>query len=252
MNAAKSNKTKLALSAMMTVGLSAFAQINANYQANYTSGSFYDSSIGVNLLTAGQSSLTGVTAPTGSLSSIFPATGINDGSGAGNGNYTYYSVNDSNGGATVMPDTIVFQLSQGYDITSIQAFSGWGDHNLGEQSFQLLLSIGGGAFTSYGTFVNNASVTTGGSAAGSYLTTLTPGSGSIGNVTGIEFIFSNPDASNGLGAVGNSQAGGGSSGGTVIHELEAFGTLTVPEPSATALMCLAGAICVVYRRKASC
>jgi hypothetical protein len=229
---------------------SAVAQINASYQANYTSGSFYDGSIGANLLTTGQSSLGSVSAPTSALNGTFPTAGLNDGSGAGNANYTYYAVSGTSGG-TVMPDAITFQLTQGYNITSIDVFSGWSDHNLGEQLFQLMLSINGGAFTSFGFFTNDASITTGSSASGSYLTTLTSGSGPIASdVTGIEFIFSNPDPSGGVGAVGASQAGGGSSGGTVIHELEAFGTTSVPEPGTCALLAVSGAGWLLARRKA--
>jgi hypothetical protein len=132
-----------------------------------------------------------------------------------------------------MPNTAIFQLTAGYNLTNIQVISGWSDHNLGEQAFQVLLSIGGGAFTSIGTFHNNTAV---GSGAASWLTTLTGGTGTIAtNVTGIEFIFLNPDTGNGTGNVGSSQAGGGSTGGTVIHELQVFGTLYNATPVAPAL-----------------
>lgn len=234
----------------------AAASITASYQVDHSSASFYDSSIGVNLLTSGQSSLSSVTNPQGSLFSQFPKTGVNDGSAATSSNDTYYSVTATvgdGGAASLMPDSVVFQLTQGYDITSIKAFSGWGDHNLGEQNFELMLSVGGGAFTSYGTFVNAGTVTTGNSATGSYLTTLTDTSGIIAsNVTGIKYIFSNPDTSNGVNAVGVSQLGGTNSiGGTVIRELEAFGTPTaVPEPTKFMFLGLASA-CMLLRRRRS-
>ena len=175
------------------------AATTASYEANYTSASFYDSQIGVNLLKTGQSSLQSASVPVGSISGTFPNSGVNDGSGGANNQYTYYGVTDGVG----MPVTITFQLTGGYDISSIKAFSGWSDHNLGAHKFELLLSIGGGAFTSYGTFTNNATVTTGSSAVGSYLTSLTDAGGLIAsNVTGIRFVFSSPDTSNGVNAVG--------------------------------------------------
>ncbi len=190
-----------------------------------------DSAVAVNLIRAGQSTLASVAAPTGSISAAFPVTGLNDGSAAANANYTYYSVTDANGGASLMPDTVTFTLdttvnTAGYDLTSLQAISGWTDHSLGAQRFQVLLSINNGAYTDYGTY-RNADIVNGG--ASSYLTTLTAASGPTiaSHVTGIRFIFMNPDAGNGVGSVGPSQAGGGSSGGTVIHELQAFGTPSV-------------------------
>jgi hypothetical protein len=233
----KHNKSTPLLTGCLLTGfaLTATAQITPTYQSSTTTGA-YNSDIAVNLIQAGQSSLSSVTADASALNGIFSASGLNDGSAAGNGNLCYYEAVAGNG--TFMPNTAIFHLNAGYNITSIQAISGWGDHNLGEQDFQLLLSIGGGAFTSYGTFVNNTANGTGPSASGSYLTTLNGSSGPIAtDVTGVEFIFQNPDTSNGVGSVGNSQAGNSSDGGTVIDELQVFGTVTpVPEPSTFALI----------------
>lgn len=179
------------------------------------------------------------------------ASGLNDGSAAGTGNETYYQVNGTSGSDGIMPATITFSLTGGYDISQIQVISGWTDHNLGEQTFDVSLSINNGAYNSIGTFVNNSSVTTGGSAVGSWMTTLTDNSGTIASdVTGIQFAFMNPDTSNGTGVVGTRQAGGGSSGGTLIQELQVFGTpTTVPEPSTFALFGLAVAGLTVMRRR---
>jgi hypothetical protein len=205
------------------VALNSQAQIIQSNQTDGSSSSTFDSYIAPNLIQAGQSSLGSVRADTSALSSLFNASGLNDGSAAGNANLTYYSAAGGNG--TVMPNTAIFQLTAGYNITNIQVISGWGDHNLGEQTFQVLFSIGGGPFTSIGTFTNNTSIDAGFSGPGSWMTTLTANTGTIStNVTGIEFIFSNPDTSNGAGSVGNSQAGDGSTGGTVIHEVQVFGT----------------------------
>ena len=210
------------------------ANIVQNNQTDGTSSSTFDSFIAPNLIQAGQSSLGSVTADDSALNGNFSVSGLNDGSAAGSANLTYYSATAGNG--TLMPNTDIFQLTAGYNITNIQVISGWGDHNLGEQAFQVLLSIGGGAFTSIGTFQNNTSIDPGFSGPGSWLTTLTGSNGTIAtNVTGIEFIFLNPDTSNGSANVGTSQAGDGSTGGTVIHELQVFGTLYNATPVAPLL-----------------
>ncbi len=190
-----------------------------------------DGAIAVNLLRAGQPTLAGVTAPTGAISATFSTAGLNNGSAAASANMTYYAVTDSRNGSVSMPDTITFELNTavntaGYDLASIQAITGWGDHSLGAHRFQLLLSINNGPYQDYGTY-RNADVVNGGNS--SFLSTLTAAGGTIAShVTGLRFIFMNPDAGNGAGSVGPSQAGGGSNGGTVIRELQAFGT---PSPA---------------------
>lgn len=220
-------KSSALLAACLLAGLAANSQATMveTAQSSGNSSSDFDGSIAVNLLQNGQSSLGSVLASSSSMSSVFSSSGLNDGLGlaSGNGNVTYYAVGSGQG--TVMPATVTFNLSAGYNLTNIEVISGWGDHNLGEQTFELLLSTNGGAFVSYGTFTNNTSVNTGFSGPGSWMTTLTDSSGVIAtNVTAIQFIFTNPDTSNGAGSVGTSQAGDGSVGGTVIHEIQAFGT----------------------------
>jgi hypothetical protein len=227
------------------------AQITPTYQSNSSSADFYDSNIAVNLVQAGQSSLSSVTADASAINTIFSASGLNDGSAAGNGNKTYYEVAADAG--TFMPNTATFQLTAGYNISIIQVITGWAGQNLGEQDFQVLLSIGGGAFTSYGTFANNTPFGSGASAQGSYLTTLNGSSGPIAtDVTGVQFVFQNPDTSNGIGSVGASQAG--SSGGTVIDELQVFGTISpVPEPATDALLGVGIlGLALVYRGRLAC
>jgi len=223
----KSRRAKLTvlLTGWLFAGLTVTTQatIVASLQSSGTSSAVYDGNIAASLIQAGQSSLGSVVAPASSISGTFSAAGLNDGSAAGNPNLTYYAV--ASGQGTIQPVTLTFNLAAGYNITNIQAISGWGDHNLGEQLFQLLLSIGGGAFTSYGTFTNNMSFGAPGSGSdkGAYLTILTDSTGVIAtNVTGVQFVFMNPDISNGAGSVGTSQVG--SIGGTVIRELQVFGT----------------------------
>lgn len=184
---------------------------------NANGSSALDGAIAVNLIQAGQGSLASVSASHApSLPTTFTTAGLNDGSAAANPNLTYYGATDG-----TMPVTVTFNLNTnngtggsatGYDINTIQAISGWTDSNLANQRFQLLLSLNGGPFNNYGTF--NAAATVNGG-ANSILNTLTSSSGRIARgVTAIQFVFSNP---------GDAQAG---FGGTVIHELQIFGTPT--------------------------
>jgi len=177
----------------------------------------FDGAITVNLLQAGQSSLGSVSASHApSVSTTFTTAGLNDGSAATDANLTYYGATDG-----TMPVTVTFNLNtnsgsggstNGYDLKRIQIISGWTDSNLGNQKFQLQLSLNSGPFDNYGTF---SAATTINGGANSILDTLTSSSGLIASgVTGIQFVFLNP---------GGSQAG---SGGTVIHELQVFGTAT--------------------------
>jgi lysophospholipase L1-like esterase len=158
----------------------------------------FDTAIAVNLIQVGQSSLASVTTSTGPT--LFTTAGLNDGSAAGNNNLTYYD-------GSAVPVTITFNLAASYDITSIQAITGWTNANLGDHSFQLLLSVNGGPFNNYGTFTASTSINGGNN---SILDTLTSSSGLIASgVTGIQFIFMTPP---------------NDSNGTVIRELQVFGT----------------------------
>jgi lysophospholipase L1-like esterase len=183
-----------------------------------------DGAIATNLIRANQSSLGNVTVSHGpSIPGAFTTAGLNDGSAAANANYTYYAVNDSSGGN--LPVTITFNLNtnsatggspEGYAVNRIQVLSGWSDSNLANQSFQLLLSLHGGAFDSYGIFSSSTNTTALNNGNNSILQILSGSSGPIASgVTGVQFVFLNP---------GGSQGG---SGGTLIRELQVFGTPVV-------------------------
>ncbi len=181
-----------------------------------------DGKIRTNLVRAGASTLESVTVSHDpSLSGTFKTTGLNDGSATASSNLTYYAVNEPTGN---LPATITFTLqgsASGYDITSIESLAGWKDSNIGDQKFQLLLSIRGDDFLDYGTYS-----ATGALGDFASLVTVTDESGRIASgVTGVRFVYLNPDGTQG----GN--------GGTVIRELQVFGTASaVPEPSAIALL----------------
>ena len=228
----------LTLCLLFAVALTAHAAI-VQTVTNGNGSTALDGAIVVNLIQAGQGSLASVSAShTPSLSLTFTTAGLNDGSAAANTNLTYYGATDG-----TMPVTVTFNLNtnngtggsaNGYDLNIIQAISGWTDSNLANQRFQLLLSLNGGPFNNYGTF---SAATTVNGGANSILNTLTSSSGRIArNVTGIQFVFSNP---------GGSQAG---SGGTVIHELQAFGTpsTTNSTPSPYRIMAVGDSITAGY------
>ncbi|WP_353564988.1 PEP-CTERM sorting domain-containing protein [Haloferula sargassicola] len=200
----------------------------------------FDGEISPNLITAGQPSLASMSAShPGQFPGTFPTTGLNDGSAAANGNLSYWATMNNGDPANWMPVTITFELTgsaTGYDLTEIQSIAGWNDSYLGDQSFQLLLSIGGGGYSDFGTYTNTSTLNGGTNAT---LISLTDTTGAIASgVTGIQFVFMNP---------GSTQGG---DGGTVIHELQAFGTPTVvPEPGVLGLGGWAAGLLGLARRR---
>jgi len=189
-----------------------------------TSSSAFDGALKVNLIRAGQPSLSSVSASHGpSIPAAFTTGGLNDGSAAANANYTYYAISESVGN---LPVTITFNLNTnsatggsaiGYNVKNVQAITGWSDSNLANQQFQLLFSIGGGPYQDYGTFNATTNTTTLNNGNNAILQTLTnTSSGTIASrVTGIQFVFANP---------GGTQGG---SKGTLIRELQVLGSPTV-------------------------
>ena len=228
----------LAVCLLPTVFFTAHAAI-VQTVTNANGSTALDGAIAVNLIQAGQESLASVSAShLPSLSSTFTTAGLNDDSAAANTNLTYFGATDG-----TMPVTVTFNLNTnsgsggsayGYDLNTIQAISGWTDSNLANQRFQLLLSLNGGPFNNYGTFSASTDINGG---ANSILNTLTSSSGRIArSVTAIQFVFLNP---------GGTQAG---SGGTVIHELQAFGTPSTTNctPSPYRLMAVGDSITAGY------
>lgn len=185
-----------------------------------------DSALAVNLIRNGQASLGGVSVSHGPTSpAAFTTAGLNDGSTAANANFAYYGNNDPSGGN--LPATITFNLNTnrltggapaGYAVTNIQAISGWNNSFLANQAFQLLFSINSGPFTNYGTFTAFNFLNNGNNS----LLQSIQGNGAplASGVTGIQFVFQTP------------QAPQGGSGGTLIRELQAFGTAINNPPAA--------------------
>jgi len=102
-------------------------------------------------------------------------------------------------------------------VNGIQTITGWSDSDLASQNFQLLFSLNGGPSVSYGEFINNTNTDTLDNGNNAIMETLTnPSGGTIASgVTGVQFVFLNPDSV---------QKG---SGGTLIRELQVFGTPTI-------------------------
>jgi GDSL-like Lipase/Acylhydrolase family len=172
-----------------------------------------DGNFAVNLIRAGQSSLASVSASHAPRATGgFVTSGLNDGSAAGTANEAYYGNNDPNGGN--LPVTVTFNLNTnhaaGYTLTRIQSVTGWSDSYLANVKFQLLLSLNGGPFTSYGNFSATNTLNGGNN---SILLTVTNTSGPIASgVTAVQFAFSTPPGPQ------------GGAGGTLIRELQVFGT----------------------------
>ncbi|GAA5480830.1 SGNH/GDSL hydrolase family protein [Haloferula sargassicola] len=176
----------------------------------------FDGDIRPNLVRAGAPTLDGVTTShEPSIPGTFKTAGLNDGSAAAFSNLTYYAVNEPVGN---LPALVTFTLAgsaTGYDITGVESLAGWQDSNIGDQKFQLQLSIQGGDFLDYGTY--SAVGEMGGFAS---KVSVTDESGVLaGGVTAVRFLFLNPDAVQG----GNA--------GTVVRELQVFGTPSEPAES---------------------
>lgn len=227
----QSMKTTMSLAAAM--GTLALTSINASaalvVATDVAAGqTAYDVDVTTSLTTTST-----VTAPSSALSPTFSVSGLNDGSAAGNGNFTYYDA----AGENKMPATIIFSLTgsaTGYDISNITSIAGWGDSNLGSQSFELFLAGADENYTSYGEHTNE-------STSGNFATrtVLTDDTGTIASgVQYVQFVFTTPTVSQGV-----------SNGGTVIRELMVQGTASIPEPSSAALLGLGGLALILRRRK---
>ena len=231
------NLSSLFAAAMLlasAAGLQAAVIVNVNYNGGAQNETQFDNQISAtDLVNAGQPTLTSVVAPAVNGGSI---AGLNDGTA---GSWAWY-----------VTSTITFNLdttvnTQGYDITKINSFAGWGA-NMGAQSFTLFLktTTSSGNFVQYGLgpngtdpFVNEIGFNE--STRSTNLSTLTTLTGASGGpiatgVTALQFQYSNPSVS------GN---------GAVIREIDVIGTAAVPEPSTWALLAFSLTAVVTLRRR---
>ena len=218
--------TLAAVACLALTSINASAALVIDIAITVGDGTAYDGDVTTSLTTTSV-----VTAPASSLAPTFNVSGLNDGSAALNGNFTYYDT-------ATLPTTITFDLqgsATGYDISSITSIAGWANANLGSQIFEVSLAGADEMYTSYGLHTNES--TAGGFAT---RTLLTDDTGTIASgVQYVQFEFTNPNVV---------QFGGG---GTLIRELMVQGTATaVPEPASFAM--LGGLLslgCVMVRRR---
>ncbi|MDB6077247.1 MAG: hypothetical protein JWO82_994 [Akkermansiaceae bacterium] len=209
---------------------------------------FFDASIAPSLVTNGQASLASLTGTTPTAG--FPLGGVNNGSAVG-ASLPTADVNSLTffDGLNSGTATVTFQLSQGYDITSISSIAGWGDTYFGSQSFAVLLETGSsGTFTSIGNFGVSAYTPTAppgfpevvdfGFSTRATLTDDSPGGVIASNVTGIRLVYSDPYPTI------------PQYNGTVIREISVTGTPAVPEAGSCLLGLMGGAAALARRRRA--
>jgi hypothetical protein len=222
------------------MGTAAQAALVDSYQFSETHTDF-DGDIAVSLITAGQASLVS-SSSAGQAPTNSPVTGANNGAASDTaGDWSYFILN----GTTA---TLTYQLNQGYDISEVEVLTGWTGNFFGATTFDVLLeTANSGEFSSLGGGFGNRAwdsdppegefLKTENDRGFAILSTLTDDDTGViaSNVTGIQFVFSDPYTSL------------GSFNGTVIRELSVTGTATIPEPSSLALLGLGGAM--MFRRR---
>jgi hypothetical protein len=199
------------------------------------------------LINAGQSTLSSATVS--ATSYIFTGTAINDGNYSNtNADNTFFAVATGAFPATATYDLNVTVNVLGYDLTSIKSFMGWATVSAAQanQTYTIEVSTVGSAFytslatVAYKPFNDTDSPT-------DYETFVTvsdsvPGGVLATGVDSIRFTFTDPIGVNGV------ADGSGTVEGTLIREIDVFGTATIPEPSA-AILALGGLLFLGRRRR---
>lgn len=142
--------------------------------------------------------------------------------GAGAGNFVEYDLN-------ISVNTL------GYDITSIASISHWSDARAGQAYTVLIRKVGESSFTSLYTLsgqsasnvVHEVLLTNSGGG------TLTEGAVVASGIDGIRFEFANAPSTTWAG----------------YREIDVFGSATIPEPSVSILIGLAGLFLMMHRRR---
>jgi len=225
------------------VSLSALVQ-TAEYSTDSWSSTPWSSRVSsTDLINNGQETLSSYDAPEGSYG--LNKTGMNDGSSTeASADNTYYASTLVTFPvvATYYLDTSINTL--GYNITSIESFMGWHEHTAhqADQSYSVEVSTVDNsdysllATVNYNPFIDddqwNASYHY------SHVEIAEDSTGILASgIDSIRFTFSSPGTD-------------GRSPGTVIRELDVYGTATVvPEPAAIAMLVAVTGICIFVRRR---
>ena len=196
------------------------------------------------LINAGQSTFSSATV---SPTFAFPARGLNDGTSANAGttDNTFFHVDSGNFPATATFDLNIAVHTLGYDITSMQSFMGWSTVSMaqGNQTYTVAVSaVGSAAYTDIATVAYTPFADVSGTDYDSHVL-ITDSTGTLATgVDSIRFTFLDPLLS--------VTPGGGGFPGTLVRELDVFGTAaTVPEPSAMMLGLLSPALLLGRRRR---
>jgi hypothetical protein len=196
------------------------------------------------LINAGQSTLSSATVSVTNPS--FPGTGIN------NGNYsntfadnTFFQLPGS------FPATATYDLNVtvnvlGYDLTSIKSFMGWATVSAAQanQTYTIEVStVGSASYTSLATVAYKPfSDTDSPTDYETFVTVSDTGGVLATGVDSIRFTFTDPIGVNGV------PDGSGAFEGTLIREIDVFGSATIPEPSAV-ILALGGLLFLGRRRR---
>lgn len=178
------------------------------------------------LINAGQSTLASTTVST-TFNAGFGPGGIND------GDYSSSATNADNTFFTAFPATATYNLNVsvntlGYDLTSIKSFMGWANASAaqGNQTYTIEFRVVGSATYNPLTTVSFKPFSDVNLPAYESLVTVSEDTSGVlaTGVDSIRFTFTNP-----IGATGV-PSGTGSSKGTVIREIDVFGTPTTGTP----------------------
>ena len=196
------------------------------------------------LINAGQSTLSSATVS--ATSYIFTGTAINDGNYSNtNADNTFFAVATGAFPATATYNLDVTVNLLGYDLTSIKSFMGWATVSAAQanQTYTIEVSTVGSAFyTSVATVAYKPFNDTDSLAYETFVTVSDTGGALATGVDSIRFTFTDPIGVNGV------PDGSGTVEGTLIREIDVFGTATIPEPSA-AILAFGGLLLLGRRRR---
>lgn len=194
------------------------------------------------LVNSGQSSLAGTTVS--AVHGSFAKAGVNDGSGKdGSTSENTFFKSDEHFPAVVTFDLDVTTNTRGYDIISISSFMGWVPNSMAQanQTYTVEVSkVGSTGYTTLATISYTPFEDKDDTAHETRVQITEDSNGALASgVDSIRFTFADPK---------DTGVGTGEKLGTVIRELDVFGSATVPEPSVAMLGGL-GLLGLLLRRR---